>query len=399
MRIRWFKFQKLILLFMIISWSCETNQESVLDGSTHSLLDNGTASVSIISTMNIRDLGYNATDIKHSDFNIKDQYRDRDIYTQDYLDAEFNIINDSCIDGTYRTCFTKCEIGIERCVNTQWSLCSATQPSIEICDGLDNDCNGYIDDLITIPSDQRCLFGNMDEERSCGLCSTQARRCTSCQWSDWSECDSILGAECMPDEIEQSACGITLGQCREGQQLRTCDESCQWSDWGTCDNEVTPSPEICGNLIDEDCDGDVLREFDFYEFNDSCANCTMLTSRYPFSALLYATIDSVNDVDYYCFTLVDRPSSIFSQNESLSIRLSNIPIGKDYDFYVYRSNDDCVNDDRLASSMGTTSSESIQLNREFRHGRDESGLYYIKVFPTSGYACRNSYALTIDWSE
>jgi hypothetical protein len=399
MVVQWFKFQKLILFFMVISWSCETKQESVLGDSPRSLLDSGTASISIISTMNIKDLESEVTEINHSDFNIKDQYMNRDIYIQTHLDAEFNIMNDSCIDGTYRSCFTKCEIGIERCVNTQWSPCSAKQPSVEICDGLDNDCNGDIDDLATIPSHQRCLFGSIDEELSCGLCSTQARSCTACQWSDWSECNNIIGAECTPNDIEQNSCGVTLGQCREGQQFRTCDESCQWSNWGNCENEVTPSPEICGNLIDEDCDGDVLREFDFYEFNDSCANCTMLTSRYPFNAQLYATIDSVNDVDYYCFNLVDRSSNIFIRNESLSIHLLNIPIGQNYDVHVYRSNENCINDERLASSMGTGNSEFIQLNREFHHSRDESDLYYIKVFPTSGYECGDSYALTINWSE
>ncbi len=53
--------------------------------------------------------------------------------------------------GTSKPCFATGELGT--CVGKQicdplvgWSACSATAPSAEVCDGLDNDCNGIPDD-------------------------------------------------------------------------------------------------------------------------------------------------------------------------------------------------------------------------------------------------------------
>jgi hypothetical protein len=40
-----------------------------------------------------------------------------------------------------------------------------------------------------------------------------------------------------------------IGECKEGSQ------TCTGGVWSTCPGEITPSPEICSNGIDEDCDG------------------------------------------------------------------------------------------------------------------------------------------------
>ncbi|MCB1197799.1 MAG: DUF5060 domain-containing protein [Deltaproteobacteria bacterium] len=54
-----------------------------------------------------------------------------------------------CVDGETRACGTnvgECEQGIQMCENGAWSTCTAVMPMQEICDGLDNDCDMQVDE-------------------------------------------------------------------------------------------------------------------------------------------------------------------------------------------------------------------------------------------------------------
>lgn len=61
-----------------------------------------------------------------------------------------NGIDDNCNgrvdEDLQRACSTACGAGTEECRNGLWALCTAPQPELEICDRFDNNCNGEIDE-------------------------------------------------------------------------------------------------------------------------------------------------------------------------------------------------------------------------------------------------------------
>ncbi|NQU78575.1 hypothetical protein HQ545_02290, partial [Candidatus Woesearchaeota archaeon] len=96
-----------------------------------------------------------------------------------------------------------CQLGIENCVFGSWIGCDAILPTSEVCDTIDNNCDGDI-----------------DEGCSCTTGTTRS-------------------------------CGSDTGRCETGTQ------TCMVGLWSDCLGEVLSVDEFCGNFIDDDCDGEV----------------------------------------------------------------------------------------------------------------------------------------------
>jgi hypothetical protein len=93
----------------------------------------------------------------------------------------------------------------------------------ETCDGLDNDCDGAVDNGIGT--------------RACtGGCGAGTERCTGGAWV----CDAPETGACTPGDSQQEACDC-------GFRTRQCTAGCTWGAWGGCSGGPCGGGAACCN--------------------------------------------------------------------------------------------------------------------------------------------------------
>jgi Putative metal-binding motif len=157
----------------------------------------------------------------------------------DGLDNDCNgRIDDSCPcrPGATEDCQTACGAGLRTCNDGAFGSCEPKLKNEEICNGIDDDCDGLVDEELTRSCSSACGMGS--ELCSAGRwssCSAALPGAETCNGLD-DDCDGVV------DTISRScssACGVGVESCNRGA-------------W-TC-NARQPSAETC-NRLDDDCDG------------------------------------------------------------------------------------------------------------------------------------------------
>ncbi len=150
-----------------------------------------------------------------------------------------------CDEGDTRPCKEAhqgiCAVGNETCSGNKWSGCP--QPIDEVCNMEDDDCNGKIDDVdgggSVAATRCQCYDGGMPQAEACNGIDDN--------------CDGIIdnGADCCTSGQTRD-CGpaTEMGECKFGTS------TCSGGVWGMCIGAVYPEDEICGNGLDDDCDGE-----------------------------------------------------------------------------------------------------------------------------------------------
>lgn len=109
--------------------------------------------------------------------------------------CDFSTKNGYCEDGSI--------LGDPNCDSKKGTETGSCNPSPEVCDGIDNNCNGIIDENL----------------------------------------------------IDTRACGENVGECKAGTETRNCVNG-DWNYWSTCQGAIFPKKEICDGK-DNNCNGKI----------------------------------------------------------------------------------------------------------------------------------------------
>lgn len=113
-------------------------------------------------------------------------------------------------------------------------------------------------------------------------------------------------------------------------------------------------------------------------------NNTLATACFPGAGSFYSYIYNSGDVDWFWFN-VSFPNS---QARLLKVELLSIPPGVNYDLELYNASG------TLLDSSHNTGNNNEYISRHI----EESGTYFLRVYPVSGYHQTDSYQITFDYS-
>jgi hypothetical protein len=158
-------------------------------------------------------------------------------------------------------------------------------PSDEVCDGLDNDCNGQVDEIACACLVDTACYGGPAQTRGVGACRDGQRACDAngeffgpcdgwgapveeaCRDQIDNDCDGIVDEGACVEVCDPGTSRVCYGGDPAQEGVGICAPGTQVCDverrWGDCSGWVGPQQEVCDDGLDNDCDG--VEDRDCYE--------------------------------------------------------------------------------------------------------------------------------------
>ncbi len=227
------------------------------------------------------------------DYNLIDGYEESEL-SCDLKDNNCNgTIDEGCECTTGRTRSQgsdtgECKAGIQTCVNGHWGeTVGEVTPVEEICDGLDNDCNGSPDDALTPPP----------ANKTQGVCQGQVKECNgtggwgepsytlvehyeseevTCDGLD-NDCNGIIDDNFPNNDNDEQADCVDIDDDNDGINDSNDDgsvlDNCQFV---ANPDQVDTDGDGMGDACDTDDDNDAINDFD--EEGNELDNCPLIVN-------------------------------------------------------------------------------------------------------------------------
>lgn len=184
---------------------------------------------------------------------------------QELCDNVDNDFNGQIDDNLTRACSNQYGTGTESCVSGQWVNCTAPVPQAEQCNSIDDDLNGQVDDGLSKSCANlchdvgvtKCTNGSWSacsaptkRGEACGVGKCAGKRIQHCTAEGWGAFGACSTAGLILKDV---VCSKGVGACKTAGYL-----SCSSTGAEVCNVKVMlqPTNERC-DKIDNDCDGTV----------------------------------------------------------------------------------------------------------------------------------------------